>query len=236
MSSIASRVQDILQEIAQAAATAGRNAGEITLLAATKTRDAATVREVIASGVTTVGENRVQEMTEKLAQDAYDGAQLHFIGRLQSNKVRQVAGKTVLIHSVDSLRIAREIDRVMASLAAQGAQPPVQDVLAEVNIAGEQSKGGVAPQELDAFLDELAALAHIRTVGLMCIPPPADTPDDARRCFARMKSLFDGCVHRFAPDCRPVLSMGMSGDYVQAVLEGATLVRVGTAIFGQRQY
>lgn len=234
--SLEQNVSAVLQNIADAAQRAGRRTEEVTLLAATKTRDAATVREIIACGVTTVGENRVQEMAQKLAQNAYEGAQLHFIGRLQTNKVRQVAGKVALIHSVDSLRLANEINKALSRLREQDASVPAQDVLVEVNIGGELSKGGIEPQDLPAFFEQLAGLDGLRVRGLMCIPPPAETPDEARRYFSSMKALFDRNTHLLSQEVPHVLSMGMSDDYEQAILEGSTLVRVGTALFGPRIY
>ncbi len=231
---MAVKLQEIQERIAQAARAAGRSEKEITLLAATKTQDAATVREAIACGVKTVGENRVQELTEKLAQNAYEGAELHFIGHLQTNKVRQVAGQVALIHSVDSLRLAQEISRAMQHLAQENGIPRTQDVLIEVNIGGELSKGGVEPEGLKALLNDAAQLPAIRIAGLMCIPPRAESPNEARRYFARMKALFDRTAPYLSDGTPRVLSMGMSGDYAEAILEGATLVRVGTALFGPR--
>ncbi len=236
MSHLAHNVEVIRQNIANAAKAAGRSVQEVTLLAATKTRDAQSVREVIAAGVTTVGENRVQEMTEKLAQAAYLGASLHFIGQLQTNKVKQVAGRVELFHSVDSLRLAAEIEKVVGRLCEKQKTIAAQDVLVEVNIGGEHSKGGIEPLELPEFLEQLAGFAHLRVRGLMCIPPPAQTPDEARRYFAAMKNLFDRNVGMLDASGVPILSMGMSDDYEQAVSEGATLVRVGTALFGPRIY
>ncbi len=236
MSDLAYNIQAIRLNIAAAAKAAGREMQEITLLAATKTRDADTVRKVIAAGVTTVGENRVQEMTEKLAQNAYQGASLHFIGQLQTNKVKQVAGRVELIHSVDSLRLAAELEKAVGRLCEQVHTITAQDVLVEVNIGGEYSKGGIEPPALPAFLEQLAGYTHLRVRGLMCIPPPARTPDEARRYFAAMKSLFDRTIRLLDYSSTPILSMGMSDDYEQAILEGATLVRVGTALFGPRIY
>ncbi len=233
---MAIKLQEIQERIAQAARAAGRGEKEITLLAATKTQDASTVREAIARGVKTVGENRVQELTEKLAQNAYEGVELHFIGHLQTNKVRQVAGQVALIHSVDSLRLAQEISRAMQRLAQENGTPRTQDVLIEVNIGGELSKGGVEPEGLKALLNDAAQLPAIRIAGLMCIPPRAESPEEARRYFARMKALFDRTAPYLSDGTPRVLSMGMSGDYAEAILEGATLVRVGTALFGPRLY
>lgn len=233
---LAEKLKEIERQIAEAAQKAGRNADEITLLAATKTQDAATVREAIASGVKAAGENRVQELTEKLAQNAYEGAVLHFIGQLQTNKVRQVAGKVALIHSVDRLKLAQEISRTMLQLSSIAASPQLQDILIEVNIGGELSKSGAEPQGLEALLCDVAKLPSLQIAGLMCIPPRAETPDDARRYFARMKALYDQTEPYFSKNVPHVLSMGMSGDYQEAILEGSTLVRVGTALFGPRAY
>lgn len=233
---LAEKFKEIERQIAEAAQKAGRSADEITLLAATKTKDAETVREAIACGVKAAGENRVQELTEKLAQNAYEGAALHFIGHLQTNKVRQVAGKVVLIHSVDSLKLAQEVSRTMQQLSGLAASVQFQDILVEVNIGGELSKSGVEPQGLKPLLEEIAKLPGLRIAGLMCIPPRAETSDEARRCFARMKALYDQTEPYFSKEIPHVLSMGMSGDYQEAILEGSTLVRVGTALFGPRAY
>lgn len=236
MSAIKENAARIQHAIAKAALQAGRRPEEITLLAATKTRTPAEVREVIAAGITTVGENRVQEMTEKLGSAAYDGASLHFIGRLQTNKVKLVVGRAALIHSVDSPRLAAELEKASARVGEQTQSGFVQEVLVEVNIGGEHSKGGIEPRDLPGFLQTLAEYGHLRVRGLMCIPPPAETPEQARRYFAAMRELFERSRALLAQGCEHVLSMGMSDDYEQAVLEGSTLVRVGTALFGPRNY
>ncbi len=231
MSEASERIDSIVQRIAQAAKSAGRSPADVTLLAATKTRDTDTVREIIANGISVVGENRVQEMTQKLAENAYENASLHFIGQLQSNKVRQVAGYVDLIHSVDSLKLAQEINK---AVVARSDMTQPQDILIEINIGGETSKGGIQPGQLKQFLYSLSELPAIRISGLMCIPPPAQTKDEARRYFAQMKELFDRHCDSFSLHRPPVLSMGMSDDFEQAILEGSTLVRVGTALFGPR--
>ena len=219
----------ILEEMARAAADSGREAGDITLLAATKTVPLEVINHAIGRGLSCIGENRVQEMTAHLADNAYDGAALHFIGHLQTNKVKQVVGRVDLIESVGSEHLLDAIEAQAAKLDL------VQDILLEVNIGGEESKSGIAPEELPALVKQAAACPHVRLRGLMAIPPVAG-PDGNRPFFAKMRQLFVDIRDKMSDngitiDC---LSMGMSGDYEDAVREGATLVRVGTALFGPR--
>ena len=228
--SIQEHVNAVKAKIAAAAQAAGREAGEITLCAATKVQSDDTIRQAIAAGITVCGENRVQELTAHLAADAYQGAQVHFIGHLQTNKVKQVVGKVALIHSVDSQRLLLAID------TQAGKQDVVQDILLEVNIAGEESKGGCTPQEARQLAALAQELEHVRLRGLMAIPPISAEPGANRPYFAAMRQLFvdikENLPHNQSNmDC---LSMGMSGDYPDAIAEGATLVRVGTALFGPR--
>lgn len=228
--SIAENVAEIRRQMASAALAAGRNPKDILLCAATKMNDADAVRQAIAAGVDCCGENRVQELTAKLAQNAYDGAPVHFIGHLQTNKVRQVVGKVSLIQSVDSERLLAAIDR---EAARQGI---VQDILLEVNIGGEASKSGLLPAETPQMARLAAGRPHIRLRGLMAIPPAASIAGGNRKFFAQMRQLFVDIRtlltdNKSDIDC---LSMGMSGDFEDAVQEGATLVRVGTALFGPR--
>ena len=228
--SIQEHVNAVKAKIAAAAQAAGREAGEITLCAATKVQSDDTIRQAIAAGITVCGENRVQELTAHLAADAYQGAQVHFIGHLQTNKVKQVVGKVALIHSVDSQRLLLAID------TQAGKQDLVQDILLEVNIAGEESKGGCTPQEARQLAALAQELEHVRLRGLMAIPPISAEPGANRPYFAAMRQLFvdikENLPHNQSNmDC---LSMGMSGDYPDAIAEGATLVRVGTALFGPR--
>ena len=216
--------------IAAAAARAGRDPSEITLVAATKVQTCDTIRAAIAAGIRACGENRVQEMTVHLDNDAYAGARVHFIGHLQTNKVKQVVGRVDLIESVDSLRLLDAINKRAGELEL------VQDVLLEVNIAGEESKGGVCPDLLPALAEKAMELPHIRLRGLMCIPPLVVTGQSNRKFFVETRQLYVDIRNKIADnnadmDC---LSMGMSGDFEEAVEEGATLVRVGTAIFGPR--
>ena len=228
--SIQEHVNAVRDKIAAAAQAAGRAAGEITLCAATKVQTDDTIRQAIAAGITVCGENRVQELTAHLASDAYRGAQVHFIGHLQTNKVKQVVGRVALIHSVDSEHLLRAIDTQAAK------QDLVQDILLEVNIAGEESMGGCTPAQARQLAQLTQELEHVRLRGLMAIPPIAQEPGANRPYFAAMRQLFvdikGNLPHNQSNmDC---LSMGMSGDYPDAIAEGATLVRVGTALFGPR--
>ncbi len=227
MSTIAENIAAIRARIDAAARTTGRTGADITLVAATKMNDAARVREAVAAGIDACGENRVQEMTEKLAQGAYTGAPLHFIGHLQTNKVRQVVGKVDLIQSVDSPELLAMIEKRAA----------VQDILLEVNIGGEAAKSGVAPAALPELLETAAGCAHIRVRGLMAIPPVAETSDGNHAYFAKMHELFvDIGRKKYDNVFMDFLSMGMSGDFEDAISAGANMVRVGSSIFGARDY
>ncbi len=220
----------VQSRIEAAAQRAGRDPKEITLVAATKVQSSQTIRDAIAAGIRICGENRVQEMAAHLDDDAYAGARLHFIGHLQTNKVKQVVGRVDLIESVDSERLLEAISKRAVDLEL------VQDVLLEVNIAGEESKGGVLPAQLPALVEKALELPHIRLRGLMCIPPVVVAGQSNRKFFAQTRQLYVDMHSKIADnnsdmDC---LSMGMSGDFEDAVEEGATLVRVGTALFGPR--
>ena len=228
---ITENVALVKTNIAAAALAAGRDPAEIRLAAASKMNNAARVREAIAAGVEICGENRVQEMLEKSAQGAYAGAELHFIGHLQKNKVRQVVGLASLIHSVDSLELLAVIDRCAA------ARGLVQEVLLEVNIGAEASKSGFRPEEIPAALEKAGDFPAVRVRGLMAIPPICAAPEENRPFFLRMKQLFvDNGRKKYDNVSMDFLSMGMSGDYTEAIACGANLVRVGTAIFGARDY
>lgn len=228
--SIAENVAAIRQRINDAALSCGRDPKDILLCAATKMNDASAVRQAIAAGVDCCGENRVQELTAKLAENAYAGKPVHFIGHLQTNKVNKVVGKVDLIHSVDSERLLRAIDRQADKLGL------VQDVLLEVNVAGELSKGGCTPDEAWELAQLAQSLEHVRLRGLMAIPPIAQKPGDNTPYFSIMKKLYVDIKEKIAhnQDDMDCLSMGMSGDYEDAIAQGATLVRVGTALFGPR--
>ena len=224
------RIKQVQDRITAAALAAGRDPEEITLCAATKVQTDDTIRAAIAAGVTVCGENRVQEMTAHLAAGAYAGAKLHFIGHLQTNKVKQVVGKVDLIESVDSERLLRAIDDQAARLGI------VQDVLLEVNVAGEESKGGVCVEELPALAELAGTLEHVCLRGLMAIPPISNEPGANIPYFSTMRQLFVDIKGKMSDnqDRFMCLSMGMSGDFEDAIAQGATLVRVGTALFGQR--
>ena len=228
--SIAENITRVREEIAAAARATGRDPGEITLVGASKMNDAAACREAIAAGIDALGENRVQEMTAKLAENAYDGAPLHFIGHLQRNKVKQVVGKVSLIQSVGSVELLEEIEKVAAR------EQLVQDILLEVNIGGEEAKSGFAPEAVTAAAEAALALPHVRVRGLMTIPP-ADADRDANmRYFQEVQALYVDINTKLFHNELKCLSMGMSGDYMDAIRCGATMVRVGTAIFGARNY
>ena len=193
--------------------------------------DADRVREAIQAGVDICGENRVQEMLEKNALGAYEGVPLHFIGHLQKNKVRQVVGLCELIHSVDSLGLLQEISRVA------GKKGLIQDVLLEVNVGAEESKSGNSPEEVPGLLLEASKLPAVRVCGLMAIPPICEKPEENRPFFLQMQKLFvDNCRKKYDNISMDFLSMGMTGDYTEAVRCGANLVRVGSGIFGPRNY
>lgn len=203
----------------------------VTLVAATKMNDAAAIQRAIAAGVDACGENRVQEMTEKLGQDAYRGVPLHFIGSLQKNKVKFVVGKCDLIHSVNSLELLEVIAKKAASLDI------VQDVLLEVNIARESSKTGFLPELLPQFLETAGNFPSIRVQGLMAIPPKSEKNGGNRPYFAQMRELFiDIGAKKYDNVTMKFLSMGMSDDFEDAILEGSNMIRVGTSIFGARDY
>ena len=228
---IAENVALVRENMALAARKAGRDPGEILLLAASKMNDADRVRQAILAGVDACGENRVQEMLEKQAQGAYAGAPLHFIGHLQKNKVKQVVGLAELIHGADSRELLETISRVAESRGL------VQDVLLEVNIGGELSKAGFAPEEVPAALEYAAALPALRVRGLMAIPPVCAAPEENRPFFLRMQKLFiDNGGKKYDNVSMDFLSMGMSGDYTEAIACGANLIRVGSGIFGPRHY
>ena len=217
------------EEINHAAQKTGRSGSDIVLVAVSKTQSADTVRAGIDAGIEICGENRVQELLEKKAQDAYEGAALHLIGHLQKNKVRKIVGAVELIQSVDSLPLLLAINRVAEELSL------VQDVLIQVNIGKDPDKFGIHAPELGDFLAQAGGFSHVRVRGLMTMPPFWDNPKETRRLFAQMFQLFidikDKTYHNIAMD---YLSMGMSGDFSDAILEGANMVRVGSSIFGSR--
>lgn len=228
--SIRENILDIRTRIAAAARSVGRAPEEITLVGASKMNDAAACREAIAAGIDALGENRVQEMTQKLAENAYEGAPLHFIGHLQRNKVKMVVGRVALIESVGSYELLDAVDRQAEKLGI------VQEILLEVNIGGEDAKSGFDPAELRAAAERANALPHVSVRGLMTIPPVAEQPHGSVPYFEKVHALFVDINRDLYDNRLDILSMGMSGDYEDAVRCGATMVRVGTAIFGARHY
>lgn len=229
--SIEENVRRIRQEIAQAALAAGRDPAQIQLCAATKMNDAQAVRRAIAAGVDCCGENRVQELVAKQTENAYAGVPVHFIGHLQTNKVRQVVGQVDLIQSVDSARLLQAINN---EAQRRGI---VQNVLLEVNIGGESSKSGFLADEILPFMENIAQYPNVCVMGLMAIPPISQKKGDNVKFFQKISDL---CVDirgkkydNVKVDC---LSMGMSGDFADAIACGSTMVRIGTAIFGARNY
>ena len=229
--SIAENIASIREKMTAAALAAGRDPKSILLCAATKMNDADAVREAIRGGVDLCGENRVQELTAKLAENAYAGAPVHFIGHLQTNKVKQVVGKVDIIQSVDSLRL---LQAIQAEAAKQGI---VQHILLEVNVGGEESKSGFTPAEILPLVAEFSHFPNIRLRGLMAIPPVCTVPGENDKFFQEMYNLsVDITAKKYDNVCVDILSMGMSDDFADAIRCGSTMIRVGTAIFGPRNY
>ncbi|HEX4638256.1 MAG TPA: YggS family pyridoxal phosphate-dependent enzyme [Chthoniobacterales bacterium] len=226
MPSIAENLERVREEIADAAAKSGRSIDDVDLVAISKTHEAGKVREAIEAGQTLFGESKVQEARVKIPE-LPSSARWHFVGHLQKNKIRHALPLFELIHSVDSLALAEEINRIAEE---EGLHPRV---LLEVNVAGEGSKFGFAPEKLRAEMEALLALNRLSILGLMCIPPIAEEAEASRPFFVRLRQFRDQLQKEFRVDLAQ-LSMGMTQDYAVAVEEGATLVRVGTAIFGER--
>ena len=221
------RIVDAMEE---AKAKYRKPTDEITLMAVTKTVAPEAVNHAISCGIHTLGENRVQEMTAKLAENGYDGAPLHFIGHLQRNKVKQVVGKAALIQSVGSLELLEEIEKQADKLGI------VQDILLEVNIGGEESKTGAAPELVAEAASHAKELAHVRVRGLMTIPPASATQAENMVYFQKVHALYVDINQKMYDNKLDYLSMGMSGDFADAIRAGSNMVRVGTAIFGARDY
>ena len=229
--SIAENVARIKAEMAAAAIAAGRDPKEILLCAATKMNDAENVRQAIAAGVDCCGENRVQELTKKLSENAYEGAPVHFIGHLQTNKVKQVVGNVDLIQSVDSLRL---LEAIQKEAARQGI---VQKILLEVNVGNEESKSGLSVEEVPAILEQMVNYPNISMKGLMTIPPICENSTQSVKFFQEMYNLSVDITAKKYDNVRvDILSMGMSDDFAEAIACGATMVRIGSAIFGPRVY
>lgn len=229
--SIAENVARIRAEMEAAALACGRDPKEIQLCAATKMNDADAVRQAIAAGVDCCGENRVQELTAKLSQNAYAGAPVHFIGHLQTNKVRQVVGKVSLIQSVDSEHLLLAIQK---EAARQGI---IQDILLEVNIGQEESKSGFGAEDILPLVEKTGEFPNICIKGLMAIPPISHNSGENLKFFQKMFQLTVDIKKKIDDNVKvDCLSMGMSGDFPDAIACGSTMIRVGTAIFGARNY
>lgn len=219
---LAARLAAVRERVARAAERAGRRAEEVTLVAVGKTHPAEAIRAAVAAGARDLGENYVQELRAKQAElGELAGVRWHFVGRLQKNKAKDVVGRVALVHAVDSAELAAVLSRRAAVAAV------TQDILVEVNVAGEATKAGVAPAEVPALVAAIGALPALRCVGLMTMPPPVERADDNRPYFRAVAALARALG-------LPQLSMGMSDDFEVAIEEGATIVRVGTAIFGER--
>ena len=231
MEHIKENIARIRANMAQAALACGRNPDEIRLCAATKMNDAEAVKAAVAAGVDCCGENRVQELLQKQPLGAYEGKPVHFIGHLQTNKVKQVVGRVDLIQSVDRLELLACIEKQAEKLGI------VQDILLEVNIGDEDSKSGFTPAEAMETAAHMSEYPHCHLTGLMAIPPISEKPGGNSKYFAEMRQLLvDITAKKYDNVDMVCLSMGMSDDYADAIAEGSTMIRVGTAIFGARNY
>ena len=229
--SIAENIARIRAQMEAAAIRAGRDPKQISLCAATKMNDADAVRQAIAAGVDCCGENRVQELTQKLSENTYEGAPVHFIGHLQTNKVKQVVGKVDLIQSVDRLKL---LQCIQDEARKQGI---VQDILLEINIGEEESKSGFGIGDILPLVEKMSDFPNVRLRGLMAIPPICVNSGDNNKFFTEIRNLaVDITAKKYDNVWVDILSMGMSGDYADAIACGSTMIRVGTAIFGARDY
>jgi len=229
MSDVASRLAEIKDRIERAALACGRNPENVRLVAVSKTVPADCIRAAIDAGVTDLGENYVQEAREKIEVLREQNVSWHFIGHLQSNKAKAAVGLFDLIHSVDSFKLAKELNKRAAAIGK--AQP----ILVQVNISGEETKSGIDPSQTIGLIRQIAGLANLRVQGLMTMPPFFNAPDAVRPYFKALKDLRQAVDRQTIPGIAMLeLSMGMSGDFETAIEQGATLVRVGTAIFGKR--
>ncbi|HEX2937479.1 MAG TPA: YggS family pyridoxal phosphate-dependent enzyme [Ruminiclostridium sp.] len=228
---IAANIDKVRKEIFKAAQRSGRKPDDIKLMAVTKTLPAQAINTAFENGITLFGENRVQEFLNKLPDLNMDGRSAHIIGHLQSNKVKYIIDKVDMIQSVDSLRLAQEIERQSEKADR------IMDILIEVNIGGEESKSGISEQQLPELIDNIRGFSHIRVKGLMAIPPFCEEKEKTRPYFAKMHKLFiDNAAKKSDNINMSILSMGMSSDFDVAIEEGSTLIRVGTKIFGKRKY
>lgn len=229
MSDLEERLKNVKERIRKSAEESGRKAEDITLVAVTKTYEADVINEAIELGVTDIGENKVQEILRKY--DAVKPVRWHLIGHLQSNKVKYIIDKVCMIHSVDSIHLMDEIDRQAAK------HNIIMNILIQVNISGEETKFGIKPEEIDEYLKHAGELKHIKVCGLMTILPKNDNPMKNRLHFVNINRLYlDISAKKYDNVYMQCLSMGMSGDFEEAVREGSNMVRIGSAIFGERKY
>ena len=221
----------INEKIAEAAMKAGKTRDDITFLSATKTVEPEYINYAISLGLSFIGENKVQELLSKYDQYNLENCSLQFIGHLQSNKVRQIVGKVDLIQSIDSMKLAKEVSKCSLK------NNITSDILVEVNIGKEENKSGVMPEMLEELVEEISTLPAVNVKGLMTIPPICEKKDEIRRYFEKMNRLFlDISSKKLDNVSMDILSMGMSSDYYEAILEGASMVRIGSALFGNRIY
>ncbi len=227
---LAENLKAVEERICKACERANRNREEVTLIAVSKTKPVSMLEEVYREGIRCFGENKVQELTDKYEQ-LPDDVRWHMIGHLQRNKVKYIIGKTELIHSVDSIRLAETIEQEAAK------KDIIADILIEVNVAEEESKFGLKVDEVIPLIEKIAKFPHIRIKGLMTIAPYVENPEENRNVFARLQKLSVDIAEKNIDNVSVgVLSMGMTNDYEIAIEEGATMVRVGTGIFGERDY
>jgi pyridoxal phosphate enzyme (YggS family) len=227
MTDIALNIADVRGEIEKACARAGRQPESVRLVAVSKYQTIERMAEAVAAGIFTFGENHAQELNEKKTFFEQQGCRVHFIGQLQTNKIKYVCGFADLIESVDRQNLAQQLEQKAAAMSL------TQDVLIQVNIGAEDQKGGVPDEDLDSFADSMTEFPHLRLRGLMCVPPAVEA-QEARTYFRRMRTRFEQIGSRLDPNVFDTLSMGMSHDYAVAIEEGATEVRVGSRIFGMR--
>ena len=227
---LAENLNEVKERISKACKRGNRDINEVTLIAVSKTKPLSDIEDMINLGVREFGENRVQELVDK-QENISIPVNWHLIGHLQTNKVKQIVDKVTLIHSVDSIKLAKEIQKEAAK------KDITVSVLVEVNIGNEESKFGLPKDKVMDFIEEIATYDHIRVEGLMCIAPFVDNPEDNRICFKNMKQLSLDITSKNIDNINMnVLSMGMTNDYEVAIEEGSTMVRVGTGLFGARQY
>ncbi len=224
------KLEEIRTKIVNAAQKSGRNAADVTLIAVSKTYPVEAIEEAIELGCYDFGENKVQELAQKI-EDVKEPVRWHQIGHLQTNKIKYIVGKTALIHSVDSYKLAAEIDKQSKKNNC------ITDVLIEVNVANEESKHGIMSSQVMEFVKETSKLQNIRIKGLMTVAPFVANPEENRPIFRKLYELsVDIQNQKFDNVSSKILSMGMSNDYTVAIEEGATMIRIGTAIFGNRDY